>query len=785
MLFVCFDFREFQFAQTLIFAVEEINKNPNILPGVSLGFRIYNHCGSMDILRSSLALLNANLSSTTNEKCKTQSAQAIIGHSGSTPTIAIARTVGQFHIPISHFATCACLSDRKHFPSFFRTIPSDYYQSRALAQLVKNFGWTWVGAISNGNDYGLNGIAMFIMAAHEEGVCIEYSAAFEITSPHHKILQVVDIIKQSTSKVIIAYMSHREIKILVEELYKQSITGLQWIGSDAWISDNSLTESIGHMSLIGSIGFTVPSVTIPELGNFLENVNPLQFPNSMFLKDFWESIFNCSLSNREGIRSCNGSEHLKDVKNSFTDVSDLRVTNNVYKAVYAIGHAVHNLLSCKQSNSTIFNSKCIDHSKIQPGEVLNYLQNVNFTTRHGENVFFSNNGDLPAKYELINLQKFSEDTTKVVTVGYYDASLPKDRQLTLNGVKILWNGGSRMVPVSVCSERCPPGTRRAVQKGRPVCCFDCIQCAPGEISNTTDSPNCWKCPVQYWSNTRGDACIPKEVEFLSYTDIMGILLAFFCLIGVLFTIITIFIFYYNKNTPIVRANNSGLSFLLLFSLTLCFLSSLTFIGRPSEWSCMLRHTAFGITFVLCISCVLGKTIVVLMAFRATRPGSNVMKWFGPLQQRLSVLAFTIIQILICLFWLTSSPPFPYMNMNYYQEKILLECNVGSAVGFWAVLGYISLLASLCFVLAFVARKLPDHFNEAKFITFSMLIFCAVWITFIPAYVSSPGKFTVAVEIFAILASSYSLLFCIFAPKCYVILLKPERNTKRQIMGNTK
>lgn len=60
-------------------------------------------------------------------------------------------------------------------------------------------------------------------------------------------------------------------------------------------------------------------------------------------------------------------------------------------------------------------------------------------------MFFSKNGDSPAKYELINLQKFSDSTTKVVTVGYYDASLPKDQQLTLNGVQIVWKGESTMV----------------------------------------------------------------------------------------------------------------------------------------------------------------------------------------------------------------------------------------------------------------------------------------------------------------------------------------------------
>uniref|UniRef100_A0A3P8RRU7 G-protein coupled receptors family 3 profile domain-containing protein n=1 Tax=Amphiprion percula TaxID=161767 RepID=A0A3P8RRU7_AMPPE len=780
-----FNFREFKFAQAMIFAINEINRNPEMLPNVKLGYKIYGNCGTMDILRAALALMSGLKEEFSDENCtKPETVQAILGHSGSRPTIAFARVVGRFQTPvISHFATCACLSNRKEYPTFFRTIPSDYYQSRALAKLVRHFGWTWVGALAVDNEYGFNGIAAFIQTAQEYGVCVEYSEAFSSSDPPETLQRITQIIKLSTSKVIVAFMSHREIKLLSAALYKQNVTGLQWIGSDAWITDHSLTDSEGHSILVGSLGFTVTRAEIPGLGEYLRQLHPSQFPESQFVRDFWEDVFDCSLNQTTNPQKqpCSGFESLQNVESKFTDVSELRFTNNVYKSVYAVAHALDNLIKCDEGKRAYPNMSCADVRHIQPWQVLHYLDTVNFTTGEGERVYFDENGDSPARYELVNLQITNRGNMEGKTVGIYDASLPDSHQFIMNSIPVVWGNGLAEVPVSVCSEKCLPGTHKVLQKGKPVCCYDCIPCPAGEITNLT-SILCLKCPPEFWSNKRRDACIPKAVEFLAYNEILGTLLALFSLLGVFLTLITTLVFYCHRETPLVRANNSELSFLLLFSLTLCFLCSLTFIGRPSEWSCMLRHTAFGITFALCISCVLGKTIVVLMAFKATLPGSNVMKWFGPTQQRLSVLAFSLVQVLICILWLTITPPFPLMNMVLFKDTIILQCDFGTAIGYCAVLGYIGFLAVLCFIIAFLARKLPDNFNEAKFITFSMLIFCAVWVTFIPAYVSSPGKFTVAVEIFAILASSYGLLFCIFLPKCFIILFRPEQNTKKHIMG---
>uniref|UniRef100_A0AAY5F509 G-protein coupled receptors family 3 profile domain-containing protein n=1 Tax=Electrophorus electricus TaxID=8005 RepID=A0AAY5F509_ELEEL len=753
------------FSQSLMFAVEEINNSSSLLPGVSLGYKIYDTCMSKVVgVQVAMALANGNEKSVSNKPCtKPAQVQAIIGESFSSVSMAVAMSIGPFSIPlISHYATCECLSDKRKYPSFLRTIPSDYHQSRALAEMVRHFGWTWVGAIRRDDDYGNSGMAAFTEVAEQLGICLEYSLPFFKTYSQEKVLRIIEQIKSSTSQVIVGFVDHSDMEILLDVFYEHNITGYQWVGTEAWILNPVLATMDKHNILQGAIGLAVPKAEVTD--------------SAIFTK-YWETLFHCKYTvknDSEHSPSCTGEEELSEMDNTFTDMSLMPYFNNVYKGVYAIAHTLHDLLGCKETCST----------KKQPDPLtfLKQLKMVHFKTKDGEEVYFDKNGDPAARYEVINWQTSKHLQHNFVTVGLYDSTIPVNSRLTLNMPSILWAQNTNKVPTSVCSENCPPGTRKAVQKGKPVCCFDCIPCAEGEISNKTDSIKCEQCYQDYWPNTHRDECIKKETEYLSYEETIGILLTVVSIVGTFMTLAILHIFFKYKNTPIVKAHNSELSFLLLFSLTLCFLCSLTFIGQPSEWSCMLRHTAFGITFVLCISCVLGKTIVVLMAFRATLPGSNVMKWFGPPQQRLSVLAFTLIQVVICMLWLTISPPFPFKNLKRYKEKIILECHLGSAIGFWAVLGYIGLLAVLCFVLAFLARKLPDNFNEAKFITFSMLIFCAVWITFIPSYVSSPGKFTVAVEIFAILASSFGLLFCIFLPKCYIIVLKPEKNKKKQLLG---
>ncbi|XP_039454166.1 extracellular calcium-sensing receptor-like isoform X1 [Oreochromis aureus] len=758
---------------TMIFAVDEINRNSSLLPGVKLGYRIMDSCDHVHTsLRALFSLIS--YSKTVKKTAETENSRiqmegclnyspvpAVIGLASSTPTRAVAHTLGPFNIPlVSYFATCTCLTDKHLYPSFLRTVPSDLFQVRGLVKLVTYFGWFWVGTIGATDDYSLYGIQAFSIQFGQQGGCVAFHLTIPTSPTVAEIQKMADKLQRSTARVVVVFA--KDVHLL-------------------------------DLFLEGTLGFSFPGVSIPGLEEFLLNVRPSPKPGMELVNMFWEEYFGCKLEferdridkNNEGAVKktvCTGSEDLSYTDSSYSDVSQVRISYNVYKAVYAVAHALHTFLNCNSTGPS--GGLCEMHSSFTNGQFLQFLKMVNFTNQFDEKVYFDSNGEPVPLYDIINWQKDSKNEISFVKVGSYDGSAQQGQQLQILKNTIVWTTRQSQVPVSQCSAPCPPGSRQATRQGEPKCCFDCLPCADGEISNQTGSTECIKCPEYFWSDKEKVKCVAGEEEFLSFNDTMGIILVAITLLGFILTTIITIVFHSFRYTPIVKANNSEISFLLLLSLKLCFLCSLVFIGQPSWWTCRLRQAAFGVSFVLCLSCLLVKTIVVLLAFHTNGPASRGRMLFGTSQQRILILCTTAPQIFLSTGWVLGAPPFPFRNSNYQgiTGKIVVECKEPWPPGFYLLLGYIGLLAFVCLLLAFLGRKLPDTFNEAKLITFSMLIFWAVWISFIPAYVSSPGKFSVAVEIFAILASSFGLLLCIFVPKCYIILLHPERNIKKGMTG---
>ncbi|XP_069058882.1 extracellular calcium-sensing receptor [Pleurodeles waltl] len=813
-----YNFRGFRWLQAMIFAIEEINNTTMLLPNMTLGYRIFDTCNTVSkALEATLSFVAQNKIDSLNldEFCNCSehipSTIAVVGATGSGVSTAVANLLGLFYIPqVSYASSSRLLSNKNQYKSFLRTIPNDEHQATAMADIIEYFRWNWVGTIAADDDYGRPGIEKFREEAEERDICIDFSELISQYSEEEDIQHVVDVIENSTAKVIVVFSSGPDLEPLLKEIVRRNITGRIWLASEAWASSSLIAMPEFFHVIGGTIGFALRAGQIPGLREFLQNVHPKRSPGNGFVREFWEETFNCYLpdtsknsqtptslpkSPDEGMRGgnttvgfrppCTGEENLTSVETPYLDFIHLRISYNVYLAVYSIAHALQEIYTCVPGKGLFTNGSCVDIKKVEAWQVLKHLRHLNFTNNMGERVDFDEFGDLIGNYSIINWHQSPEDGSIVFEeIGHYNVYAKKGERLFIREDKILWSGFSTEVPFSNCSRDCQEGTRKGIIEGEPTCCFECVACPDGEYSDETDASACEKCPDNFWSNENHTACIAKQIEFLSWTEPFGIALTLFAVLGIFLTSFVLGVFIKFRNTPIVKATNRELSYLLLFSLICCFTSSLFFIGEPQDWTCRLRQPTFGISFVLCISCILVKTNRVLLVFEAKIPTSFHRKWWGLNLQFLLVFLCTFVQIIICVIWLYTAPPWSYRNHEMEDEIIFITCNEGSLMALGFLIGYTCLLAAVCFFFAFKSRKLPENFNEAKFITFSMLIFFIVWISFIPAYASTYGKFVSAVEVIAILASSFGLLACIFFNKVYIILFKPSRNTIEEVRCST-
>ncbi|XP_069072176.1 extracellular calcium-sensing receptor-like [Pleurodeles waltl] len=746
-----FGFLDYQWLQGFTFAIKEINDDPSLMPNITLGFWIYDSCRALQrVLQGTLWMLTGQEETIANYRCQEDPPMVgVVGDSGSTNSILMARVLGLYRIPlISYFSTNPLLSDRNQFPSFFRTIPSDDVQSHGLARLVMYFGWTWVGLLAEDTDYGQQGIQIVKQELLRAGACVAFSENIILSKSDRNAFHITQVIKGSSANAIVVFCLDVDFAPILDEMVRQNVTGKVLIASEAWSTSTLLSVKKYSGILAGTLGFAIHSGEMPGFEEYLSSVNPSKYPEDIFTREFWKEAFGCAWPDQQThlkltIKPCTGTEKINSLPNYY-DATNLRITFNTYMAVYAFANALQNLISCEQGKGPFIDGTCADLVDFKPWQVLHYVKNVHFQSKAGTELNFDNSGNPQAQYDIVNWQENSVGIITHVKVGSYDSSVHSGESLNINAIAIRWAAGNTQ---GDATER---STVRSFRGSIVPSCYRTSQSGEG----------------------RARASSQESLPGLN---------------GIVFSLIPsgiLGLFLRYRNTPVVRANNRTLSYLLLLSLSFCFLTSLTFVGYPIHEKCLLRQVTFGIIFSLCVSCILAKTMMVLIAFSATKPNSALKKYAGPKLSYVVISICTLIQILLCVFWLALAPPFTEHN-NYSQPgTIIVECNEGSPAAFWCMLAYLGLLASVSLLVAFLARKLPDSFNEAKFITFSMLAFLSVWISFIPAYLSTRGKYMVAMEIFAIQSSTSALLVCIFFPKCYIILIRPDMNTKQRLMGRT-
>ncbi|XP_004645016.2 vomeronasal type-2 receptor 116-like [Octodon degus] len=769
-----------------IFAIEEINRDPLLLPNISLGYEyhsfLYSH---WRILENSLILLTGqheapNYICGTETKCAAVLTELTWGSSAQ-----IGPLLELYRFPQVTFGSFdPTMTDSGQYPSLHQVAPKDTYLPLAMVSLMVHFHWTWVGLLITEGHKGLQFLSAITSEMDKNEICVAFVKMLSTSAVSYmSSLKKHDILTTDTrsANVVVIYYDSDSANDVNYNIAQDLVTWKIWVSNSRWHAD-----LIGRDFILdpfhGILVFSHHHEEISGFKTFVQAATPFKYPEDTYLFIYWSKNFDCSFSESDcALKNCIPNASLAWLPpNRFDTIMSDR-SYNMYNAVYAVAYALHEMLFEEVLTPPMRNTKVM---MFFPWQLHHFLKNVQFINPAGDKVNLDDRRKLDSQYDILNFWNFPEGLRLMVKLGTFSSQAPNGQKMTLSEDIIEWATGVIKTPRSVCSESCNPGFRKSPQEGKAACCFDCTPCPENEIANESNVEQCAKCPDHQYTNIQRSYCLDKTVTFLAYEEPLGKVLAGAALSLSVLSAAVLGLFVKHRDIPIVKANNRALSYTLLISLTCCFLCSLLFIGQPNTATCILQQITFAVVFTVAVSTVLAKTITVVLAFKATVPGRRMRQLLVSGAPNSIIPICTLIQLTLCGVWMGTNPPYIDTDAHSEHNHIIIVCNKGSLTAFYCVLGYLGSLALANFTVAFLARNLPDTFNEAKFLTFSMLVFCSVWVTFLPVYHSSKGKAMVAMEVFSILASSAGLLGCIFAPKCYIILLRQGNNFLSGLKGKT-
>ncbi|XP_006871826.1 PREDICTED: taste receptor type 1 member 3-like [Chrysochloris asiatica] len=747
-------------------AVEEINNGSDLLPGLRLGYDLFDTCTEPVVaMKPCLVFLakagSLNIAAYCNYTQYQPRVLAVIGPHSSELALVTGKFFSFFLMPqVSYGASTDRLSNRETFPSFFRTVPSDRVQLGAIVELLVTFGWNWVAAVGSDDEYGRQGLSIFSSLASSRSICIAHEGLVPVTRGHRTSLgqveKLLQVVNQSNVQVVVLFASAHAAHALFSYSVHSQLEPKVWVASEAWLASDLVTTLPGIDRVGTVLGFLMRGAQLPEYPEYVAT-HLSQAANPAFCA----SLDATELGLEEHVVGprCPQCDHIT-IQNVSAGLLHHQIFT-AYAAVYSVAQALHNTLHCNASG-------CPAREAVQPWQLLERMYNMSFRVR-GLELAFDANGNVAMEYDL-KLWVWQGGEPKFHTVGTFNG------RLQVHNSQITWHTPGNQDPVSRCSRQCTEGQVRRV-KGSHSCCYDCVDCKAGTYRRNPDDLFCTECSLDQWSPDRSTRCFPRRPKFLAWGEptTLGLLILLSLVLGLALVALGLFICHWDS--PMVQASGGPLTCFGLACLNLVCLSVLLFPGWPNPTSCLVQQPLSHLPLTGCLS------TLFLQAAETFVESELPLSWMGRLQGWLRgpgtwlvVLLAVLAEAGLCTWYLVAFPPKVVTDWRALPQEALVHCRVRSWFSFGLVHATNATLAFLCFLCTFLVQSRPGRYNHARGLTFATLAYFITWISFVPLFTNVHIAYQPAVQMGAILICALGILAAVYLPKCYLLLWYPALNT---------